>query len=194
VTPNTSRGVARRSLLTAASLLIVIAACGRSTSTAGYVDGLNELVATAAPDLQASLADYEQIADPTMADWVTFVDREIAIRRVFDEGFDALDPPDSISEVHQILGDALDRGLIATERLAAVADTVSSPAEAEQTPEFAEYQAANSDGSTRVCRDAQAKLDEIAESRETFSDTPWSPTELTRTVRALLGCDEIESG
>jgi hypothetical protein len=173
---------------------MAVAACGGSMSTTEYVDSLNDLVATAAPDLQVSLAAYEQIADPTMADWITFIDREVAIRRVFDEGFEALDPPDSIAEVHQVLDDALDRGVAATERLAGVADTVSSPEEAEQTPEFAEYQAANSDGSTRVCRDAQTKLDEVAASREVFGDTPWIPTELTRTVRAVLGCDQAETG
>ena len=56
-----------------------------------YVEGLNDLVATTAPDLGASLTAYEQIADPTMADWAAFVEREIAIRRVFGDGFDALE-------------------------------------------------------------------------------------------------------
>jgi hypothetical protein len=150
-----------------------------------YVEGLNDLVATTAPDLVASLAAYEQIADPTMADWAAFVEREIAIRRVFGDGFDSLDPPDAVAEVHRLMDDAVDRGLVATEALTAIADTASSPEEAQQTPEFAEYQAANADGSSRVCQDAVAKLDELAASSEAFADQPWVSS-LGVTVRVRL--------
>jgi hypothetical protein len=152
-----------------------------------YVDGLNDLVATTAPDLEASLAAYERIEDPTLADWTAFVEREIAIRRVFGDGFDALDPPEGVAEVHKLIEDAVDRGLVATEALIAVAGTGISPEEAQQTPEFAEYLAANADGSSRVCQDAVAKLDELAASREGFADQPWLSS-LGVTVRAAFGC------
>lgn len=128
-----------------------------------------------------------------MADWAVFVEREIAIRRVFGDGFDALDPPDAVAEVHRLIDDAADRGLVATEALAAVADTASSPEEAQQTPEFAEYQVANADGSSRVCQDAVAKLDELAASGEVFADQPWI-SGLGITVRAAFGCIEEETG
>jgi len=183
----------RRTLLAGAVLLITLAACGGSMSADEYVEGLNDLVATTAPDLVESLAVYEQIADPTMADWAAFVEREIAIRRVFGDGFDALDPPDAVADVHRLMDDAVDRGLVATEALIGVADTASSPEEAQQTPEFAEYQAANADGSSRVCRDAVAKLDELATSTEAFADQPWV-SNLGVSVRAAFGCIEVETG
>lgn len=169
--------------------MIVVAGCGGSMSPDEYVEGLNDLVATMAPELVASSEAYEEIADPTMEDWVAFVDRELAILYVFGERFDALDPPDSIADVHQVLDNAVDRGLAAVEGLVAVANAVSSPEEAEQTPEFAEYQAANADGSTRACLDAQAKLDDLAASSEVFADEPWFSS-LGLTVRAVLGCVE----
>jgi hypothetical protein len=172
--------------------LIALAACGGSMSADEYVEGLNDLVATTAPDLVASLAAYEQIAEPTMADWTAFVEREIAILRVFGDGFDALDPPDAVADVHRLMDDAVDRGLVATEALIAVAAGASSPEEAQQTPEFAEYQAANADGSSRVCRDAVAKLDELAASSEAFADQPWV-SNLGVTVRAAFGCIEVET-
>lgn len=156
-----------------------------------YVEGLNDLVAITAPDLEASFAAYQQIEDPTMAEWVAFVDREIAIRRAFVDGFEALDPPDSVVEVHRILNDAMARGVAATEGLAAVAERVSSPEEAEQTPEFAEYHAANADG-PRICFDVLAKLDDLAASGEAFADVAWIP-DLGLAVRAALPCDEIEN-
>ena len=89
--------------------------------------------------------------------------------------------------------DAVDRGLVATEALIAVADTASSPEEAQQTPEFAEYQAANADGSSRVCQDAVAKLDELAASSEAFANQPWV-SNLAITVRVAFGCVEVETG
>ena len=158
-----------------------------------YVEGLNDLVATAAPDLEASLVAYEQIEDPTITDWAAFVDREIAIRRVIADGFEALDPPDSIAEVHRLFDDALDRGLAAAEALGAVTDSASSPEEAQQTPEFAEYQAANADGSSRVCLEALAKLDDLAASSEASADEPWLPG-LGLTLRAAFGCIEAGTG
>lgn len=173
--------------------MIALAACGGSMSADQYVDGLNNLVATTAPDLVASLAAYEQIADPTMADWAAFVEREVAIRRVFGDGFDELDPPEAVAEVHRFMDKAVDRGLLATEALIGVADTASSPEEAQQTPEFAEYQAANADGSSRVCQDAVAKLDKLAVSGEAFADQPWV-SNLGVTVRAAFGCVEVETG
>lgn len=186
--------ILHRALLATAGLLIVVAACGGSMSENEYVERLNDLVATLGPELDASLATYGQISDPTMADWAAFIDREVAIRLKFVEGFEAMDPPDSITDVHQILGDALDRGLVSAQSLATVAETASSPAEAEQTPEFAEYLAANEDGSSRVCLEAQAKLDELAASGEVFSDVPWFPGELTETVRVAFGCLEAADG
>ncbi len=61
------------------------------------------------------------------------------------------------------------------------------------TPEFAEYQAANADGSSRVCQDAVAKLDELAASSEEFADQPWVSS-LGITVRVAFGCVEVETG
>jgi hypothetical protein len=173
--------------------MIALAACGGSMSADDYIDGLNDLVAATAPDLDASLAAYEQIADPTLEDWAAFVEREIAIRRVFGDGFDALDPPDAVAEVHRLIKDAVDRGLAATEALITVADTASTPEEAQRTPEFAEYQAANADGSSRVCQDAVAKLDELAASSEAFADQPWISS-LAVTVRAAFRCIEVATG
>ena len=70
--------------------------------------------------------------------------------------------------------------------------TVSSIEESEQTPEFAEYRAANADGAV-VCLDLQAKLDDLAASGEAFADVPWL-SGLGLAVQAALGCGEAETG
>jgi hypothetical protein len=156
-----------------------------------YVEGLNALVETARSDLEGPSLAYEQNPDSTKADFIAFVEIEIAANYEAREEFDALDPPDSIADVHQVIDETLARGTTAAEGLVAVADTVSSLEEVEQTPEFAEYQAANAN-SDRSCLEVQSKLDDLADS-ERGVDNPWIP-ELRLTVRVALGCDQVGTG
>ena len=157
-----------------------------------YVEGLNDLVSTGFADFEAASVAYDQIEEPTMAESVAFIDREIVIRRVFLDGFEALDPPEAVTEVHRAVGDAFARLLAAAEELAAVANTVGTLEEAEQTPEFAEYRAANADGA-RVCLEVQAKLDDLAAIREATADVPWLPS-LGTAVRGALRCSDLGEG
>ena len=181
----------RRTVLAGASLAIVVAACSGSMTPAEYVEGLNALVATGRSDLEASVVAYGQIAEPTLDESVAFIEREIAIRSEFLEGFEALDPPDSLADVHRVLGDVLVRLLAAAEGLVAVADSVNSVEEAEQTSEFAEYQAANADG-TLACLDVQELLDDLVASGEALADADWIP-KVGLAVRAVLGCGDIDT-
>ena len=175
-----------------ASLAIVLAACGGSMTADEYAEDLNALVETGRSDFEAAAAAYNQVAEPTLGDEVAFLEQEVAIRRVFLEGFEALDPPGSITEVHRLLGDAFTRLTVAAEGLAASAGAANSIEEAEQTPEFAEYLAANDDGA-RVCLNVQTKLDDLAATRQATADVPWLPT-LGIAVQVALGCGEIETG
>ena len=180
-----------RTVLAGATLAIVIAACGGSTTADKYVEDLNALAATGRSEFEAAAAAYDQTADPTLADEVAFLEQEVAIRRAFLDGFEALDPPEPITEVHRLLGDAFVRLTLAAEDLASSAGSVSSFEEAEQTPEFAEYLAANADGAA-VCLDVQAKLDSLVASDDEFTDVPWV-SGLGLVVQAALGCGEIET-
>ncbi len=181
-----------RTVFASVTLAMVMAACGGSMTADEYVEDLNALVATGRSDFEAAAATYDQAADPTLADVVAFLEQEIAIRRVFLDGFEALDPPEPIAEVHRLLGDAFVRLTVAAEDSAASAGSVSGLEEAEQTPEFAEYLAANADGAA-VCLDVQAKLDSLVASDDEFTDVPWI-SGLGLVVQAALGCGEIETG
>jgi hypothetical protein len=178
-----------RTLLAGAGLAILVAACGGSMTATEYVDALNALVETGQSDIEASAADYGQIEEPTLAEAVAFIEREVEIRSEFREGFEALDPPDSLAEVHRVLGDALLRLLDAAEGLVGVADSVSSVEEAEQTPEFTEYLAANADGRL-ACLEVQELLDGLVASGEALADAAWIP-DVGLAVRAVLSCGEI---
>jgi len=169
---------------------MVLAACGGSMSETEYVEGLNALVVDAGSGLEAALATYEQIADPTLEEFVAFVERQLVVEYAVRERFETLDPPASIDDVHRIMVDTLARILAAAEGLVEVADTVSSLEEMEQTSEFAEYQAVNADADS-MCLDVQAKINDLA--TRPIIDSPWI-TDLRLTVRAFLGCVEVEPG
>ena len=169
----------------------MVSACGGSMTADEYVADLNALVETGRSDFEAAAVTYNQVVEPTLADELSFLDREVTIRQEFLEGFEALDPPESITEIHRLLGDAFTRLTAAAEGLAAATGTANSIEEAEQTAEFAEYLAANDDGA-RVCLNVQAKLDDLATTREAFAEQPWL-SNLGLAVRAVIGCGEIET-
>jgi hypothetical protein len=179
-------------VLVGVTLALGIAACGGSMTADDYVEDLNALVAIGRSDFEAAASTYDQVAEPTLATEVVFLDEEVAIRRAFLDGFDALEPPEPIAVVHGLLGDAFVRLTLAAESLAATAGTASNIEEVERTPEFSEYLAANADGA-RVCLDVQAKLDELAASGEALADVPWVAG-LGLVANAALGCGEIETG
>jgi hypothetical protein len=174
-------------LLVGASLVVVAAACsGGLTSETEYVEGLNALVVDAGSDLEASLAAYEQLADPTLEDFIGFVEQQLVSEYEVRDRFDTFDPPGSIDEVNQVMVDTLVRIIAAAEGLVEVAHTVGSLEELQQTPEFAEYRGVNADADS-MCQDVQAKLNDL--SSGPVIDSPWLK-DLQRTVRAFLDCDD----
>ena len=180
-----------RSLLLGTSLAIVVAACGGGPmSETEYVESLNALVLSAGSDLGASLAAFEQIADPTLEEFVGFVEQQLVVEYDVRDRFAALDPPDSIDDVNQVMVDELARILAAAEGLVAVADTVGSLEEIEQTPEFAVYQTINADADSK-CLDVQTKINDL--STGPVIDEPWLP-DLRLTVQAFLDCDDVATG
>jgi hypothetical protein len=174
-------------LLVGGSLMVVVAACsGGLTSETEYVESLNALVVDAGSDFEASFAAYEQIADPTLEDFIGFVEQQLVFEYEVRDRFDTFDPPGSIDEVNQVMVDALARIIAAAEGLVGVADVVGSLEELEQTPEFADYQGVNADADS-MCQDVQAKLNDL--SARPVIDSPWL-TDLQRTVLAFLDCDD----
>jgi hypothetical protein len=183
-----AKGHAMRSVfVVSASLMVVIAACsGGAMSGNEYVESLNALVVDAGSDLEASLTAYEQISDPTLEDFIGFVEQQLFYEYEVRDRFDTFDPPDTIDGVNQIMVDTLARIIAAAEGLVEVADAVGNLEELQQTPEFAKYQGVNTDADS-MCQDVQAKLNEL--STRPAIDSPWL-TDLQRTVRAFLDCDD----
>lgn len=182
----------RRTLLVGVVVAVVATACGGQNAASAYVEDLNALADAGRSDFEAAAVAYAQSAEPTLADEVAFLEQEVAIRHVFLEGIEALDPPGSAEEVHQLLVDGFARLTTAAEELASYAATADSIEEVEQTPEFAEYRAANADGA-RMCLEVQGKLDDLATTGDAFATEPWI-SGLSFAVRAVIGCGEVETG
>jgi hypothetical protein len=171
------------------SLTLVFTACGASTPEEEYVEELNELVSRTRSEFVIAVGAFNQIQEPSVAEAFSFLEREVAIRRELLEGFDSLNPPESLAEVHGALRDVIARLLTAAEMLTFLESSTSSFDELEQAPEMAEYEAANADGS-RVCFEVQAMLDELAAASERFDEVPW--LDLGLAAQAVLGCGGIE--
>jgi hypothetical protein len=177
----------RWALLVVGTLAVLLAACGGGTmSETEYVESLNTLVVEAGSDFEASIAAYEQIADPTLEDFIDFVEQQLGFEYEVRDRFDAFDPPDSIDAVNQVMVDTLIRLIAAAEGLIDVADTVSSMGELQETPEFAEYTGVNTDADS-MCQDVQASLNVLSTGPDI--EGPWL-ADLQRTVRAFLDCDD----
>ena len=181
-----------RTVLAGLSLAVVVAACGGPMTADEYVDELNALVSRTRSEFVRAVTAYQQIEEPTLAEGAAFLDQEVALRREMLEGFDELEPPESLTSLLGLLRGAMARLLAAAEALIPVAETIDSVDQLVGTPELAEYEAANDDGA-RVCLEVQGELDDLTASGQAFAGEPWIP-DLGLAVRAALGCGEIEAG
>jgi hypothetical protein len=183
--------VVRRPLLFSVGLAIVFASCGvGAMSPTEYVESLNALVVDAGSDLEAALGGYEQISDPTLEEFVEFVEQQLVVEYNVRDRFESFDPPPSIEDVNQIMVNALNRIIAVAEALVDVAGPLGTLEEIERTPEFAEYYMVNADTDS-MCPDVQAEFDAL--SNKPAIDTPWL-ADLQLTTRAFLDCDDPGAG
>lgn len=174
----------KRTLVAGTVLALVVTACGGPMSETEYVEGLNDLVEATTPRFGALYASYEEIAEPTLADFVARVEQELVIMNDVRGLFDALDPPDSIADVNEIMVDTLARLIEVAEGVVAASGIVATVAEVEQTPEFAAYQSVNAE-SDSLCPEVQAEFDKLSD--RAVIDDPWI-SDLRLSVRAFLDC------
>jgi hypothetical protein len=109
----------------------------------------------------------------------------------FLEAFQALDPPDHATEMHETVLDLIGRLTAAEETLAARVmsfETATTPEQWWDTPEGLAARAVDEEGFA-ICRAAQTELD-TTEDREVLEDVPWLPSEMSEAIRVVLGCPE----
>jgi hypothetical protein len=156
-------------------------------SMSEYVDEMNTIGVRIAQQSEVVFAEAEQIATPS--DVNAMMERVQPLRIEVLEGFEGLDPPEQVADLHRLISDWMTKIILAEEALAARASAVADWEEFSQSSEVTAYRAALAEGKT-VCADFQAKLDATA-GRGVFADTPWIPGELKEVVDAALGCESF---
>jgi hypothetical protein len=150
-----------------------------------YVDRLNAINDRTAPQAEALISELERATTPGEAG--AAMERMMALRIESVEATDALVPPESIADLHQLTL-SWEKGLVPIEEaFAARAGSVSGWEELFESSEVEAYRAALVEGK-QVCTEFQARLDATAD-RGVFADTPWIPSALSEVVEARLGCD-----
>jgi hypothetical protein len=167
------------------TVIVVASGCGGGDmSLSEYVDEMNTIGARIAQQSEVIVAEAEPIATPS--DVNAMMERVRPLRIEVLEGFEGLDPPEEVADLHHLFSDWMAKIILAEEALAARASTVASWEEFSQSSEMAAYRAVLVEGK-QGCTDFQAKLD-ATETRGVFADTPWIPGELKEVVDAALGC------
>lgn len=183
-----------RLLLPALCATIVLSGCGGDEmSLTEYVERTNAVIDRAAHQYEVLVASDEgAVLVANGADLTEFEphDLKVGLDRVGEiemevlAATDAIEAPDAIADLHEMLFDA--RFTTARENLAARAGTAADWEELTESPEMDAYRAAVA-GDLEVCSDFQAELDATAE-QGAFADASWIPGELQEVVDAVLGC------
>lgn len=171
--------------------LLVIGGCGGGASLVDYVDETNVIVARASERGDALLAAAEESSQVTPRNLQAGLEAGVAIREELQAAADGLEPPEVLSDLHDLMWQ-WHREFIAVEKAVAVraGETEATPEgwyALSQSPEVAAYRSALAEGA-RVCEDLQARLDGIAD-RGDMSDSPWVPSAMESIVEAVLGCE-----
>ena len=126
---------------------------------------------------EALAAEAEEIVDFTPQDLQAVLEQARVIRIEVNEAIDHIEPPEQISDIHNLIFDWHEEFITIEEALAVRAGTTPHTAagwtELSDSPEMAAYRAAIAEGK-QVCIDFQSRLD-ATEERGVFSDTPWIP-------------------
>jgi hypothetical protein len=174
--------------------IVVTGGCGGGEmSLTEYVDRLNAIMdranqqgeaLVASPQGEVLFADGEQLTNFTPQDLQAALQRVGEIEVEVREATDAIEPPEEVADLHNLLFDT--RFAVAREALATRAGTAADWEELSETPEMAAYRTAVT-VDKQACIDFQTELDATA-ARGVFADTPWIPGELKEVVEAVLGC------
>jgi hypothetical protein len=149
----------------------------------------SQCLGTYEPEAEAAWVAFAQLPEPTLEDLKTLFDRDVAIRIKVEEQYREVDPPDEITNLHDLLVDWPTALRQAEEALAARVGTFESWDEFLLSPEYRTLEATLI-GGAGVCSEFQTELDATA-ARGVFADTPWIPGDLIEVADAVIGCDNI---
>lgn len=154
-----------------------------------YGDRLEAIRMAHAPEAEAAWLEFLELPDPTMNDLKVLAESEVAIRIEIEEAIRALDAPDEMAELNELLADWTAAMREAGTALASRADASEGWNELLDSSEYRAFETTLT-GGIAVCNQFQAKLDATA-ARGIFVDTPWIPGDLSDVADAVIGCETI---
>lgn len=184
------RSTATGLMMLAGGVVVMLAACGGSASASEYADNLGAWAAEIDARLDAGWEEFS--AEPRSSEATqAYLDTRVVLYVEAIEGFDALDPPEALTELDSAIRDWLGSLLAAEQERAAFAATIGTTVEMDQIWEGPATQAvvAAEEGGVLLCLAAQTEFD-ATEQREAFADVPWIPSDLKEVVSVALGCPE----
>jgi hypothetical protein len=159
-----------------------------------YVERLNAIADPATRRGAELVAEAAQISDFTPQHLQAGLERGLReIRVPLQEGADAIEPPDSIADLHYLLWDWHAEFISIEEALATragtAADTAAEWEALSDSPEMAAYRAQLAEGK-QVCSEFQSELDARAEGGG-FAIESWLAAELEEIGKAVVGCESF---
>lgn len=191
--PSVAPVVRIASALVALCLVPFLDGCsGGAVSLTEYVDQINAAAEPASQRGAELIAEAEAVTDFTPQVLQAGLDRGLQeIRIPLQEAVEDIDPPDQISELHDLMwqwhADFITVEAQLADRAGEAADTAAGWEALSDSTEMAAYRNALATGK-QVCTDLQSELD-ATEARGAFAETPWIPGELKEIVDAVLGCE-----
>jgi hypothetical protein len=153
----------------------------------GYATRLEDEVAAMNARLDQIDTELETAASVDEASQLW--DQRIAARQRFVDHLEAVDPPESATELHTAAGDILGRLTEAEAAMGVLAgeyETVASLGQIWNTPEGQAARAVDQEA-VAICRAAQASFDETAD-RGVLVDVPWVTSDMKEVIDVVFGC------
>ena len=130
-------------------------------------------------------------APPSVEGTQAYLAERVAGYHELVDGFDDLDPPEQVAELHAAVENIFGELLAAEQARASFAATVVSSDTLDQVWEGPEAQAVRAAElqAITLCYAAQDQIDETQE-RAAVGDVPWMPPDLKEVVRVSFDCPE----
>ncbi len=164
---------------------LLLGACGGSMSLTEYAEALEASGADASSRFDRVNAALTG-PDANLADAQSAVKEGVVIGNDLHADLRALDPPDELADLHEVLLELHRDVLAAQQEWAESVDTAQSVIEILDSPQAQATLSSNA-SALAACRRIQNALDQTA-ARVVFDDVPWLPSTLSETIEVALGC------
>jgi hypothetical protein len=178
----------RRLSLLVLVLALVASACGSGPSLTDYAAEIEAVVKSHNAGMDANDRDFE--SGPSTVERIrAYASTRMEFRDAFLAGFEALEPPEEVEELHAAALETIRTVVSAERELFNVATTSNDLTELQNlwaSPAGQTARAAD-EKAVAICQAAEAAINST-EDRQALVGMPWVPSELQEIVTVAFGC------